>query len=437
MRLRSLIPLFGLYLTTLGQAFAQASLATTTPEKVGMSAPRLLQIDRHLQNYIDKKWVAGAVAIVARNGSIVYHKSLGQRDAEAKVPMQKDDIFRIASMTKPIVSLAVMMLYEENRFNLDDPVSLYIPEFKTLQVLDSVNTKDSTYVAKPTRKPVTIRQLLSHTSGIGYNFVHPNLKLIYAKAGVPDGAIGLGQKGPKIGDKMKLLATMPLLHQPGERWTYGLSTDMLGYLVEVVSGQSLADFLTQRIFGPLGMSDTHFGLPAQKAGRLVKLSYENEKGELLTYPEVDRTAPLGNASAFADFPLHSGTTYFSGGSGLVSTAMDYLKFVQMLLNGGELNGARLVSRKTVELMTTNQIGNLVINAAGDKFGLGLSVPTDQSGFKMLGAATSFGWGGAFTTSFWFDKKEKIAAVLMTQIAPTSHGDIADKFKVAVYQAIND
>ncbi len=414
-----------------GQVLAQTPLPSTTPEKMGMSANRLGQIDKHLQNYVDKRWVAGAVAIVARNGNIVYHKNFGQNNAEAKTSMKKDDIFRIASMTKPIVSLAIMMLYEENRLNLDDPVSNFIPEFKSLQVLDSVNTKDSTAVAKSTRKPITIRQLLNHTSGIGYSFVNPTAKMLYAKAGVPDSPVQIGPKGATTGDKMKVLATLPLLHQPGERWTYGLSTDMLGYLVEVISGQSLENFLAQRIFKPLGMSDTHFGLPTTKANRLVKMTYENPKGEVMSYPGDNP------ATGYPDFPLGSGNTYFSGGSGLVSTAMDYLKFAQMLLNGGELNGTRLVSRKTVELMTTNQIGNLVISQAGEKFGLGLSVPSDQSGFKILGAATSFGWGGAFTTSFWFDKKEKIAAVLMTQIAPTTHGDIADKFKVAVYQSIND
>jgi len=408
------------------QLFAQtAILQSALPEKVGMSATRLKQIDKHLQNYIDKQWVAGAVGIVARNGKIVYHNSLGYSNIANKTPMKKDDIFHIMSMTKPVVSLAIMMLYEENRLMLDEPVSNYIPEFKNLQVLDSTVAKDSSFVATPTRKPLTIRHLLSHTSGIGYGFIYPTVRAIYAKAGIPDGASALRGSKVKMSEKMKILATMPLMHQPGERWTYGLSTDMLGYLVEIISGQSLADFVEQRILKPLTMNDTHFGLPKEKENRLTSVYYENEKGALGQYRKED-----------ADFLIEGGRTYFSGGSGLVSTAMDYLKFAQMLLNGGELNGTRLVSRKTVEIMTANQIGGLFINATGDKFGLGFSVP-EASGYKGVGAANSYGWGGAFTTNFWFDKKEGIAAVLMTQIAPTSHGDVVDKFKIAVYQALND
>lgn len=408
------------------QLFAQtAILQPVAPEKVGMSATRLKQIDKHLQNYIDKQWVAGAVGVVARNGKIVYYNNLGYSNIENKAVMRKDDIFHIMSMTKPIVSLAVMMLYEENRLMLDEPVSNYIPEFKNLQVLDSINMKDSSFVATPTRKSLTIRHLLSHTSGIGYSFVHANMRAIYAKAGVPDVAAGVRGSKVKMAEKMKILATMPLMHQPGEKWTYGLNTDMLGYLVEVISGQSLAEFVEQRILKPLTMNDTHFGLPKEKESRLTTVYYENEKGALSPYKKED-----------ANFLIEGGRTYFSGGSGLVSTAMDYLKFAQMLLNGGELNGVRLVSRKTVDVMITNQIGGLFINGSGDKFGLGFSVP-EASGYKGVGAANGYGWGGAFTTNFWFDKKEGIAAVLMTQIAPTSHGDVVDKFKIAVYQALND
>lgn len=413
-------------------AFAQksnsnsnADLQVVAPEKVGFSATRLKQIDKHLQNYIDKQWIAGAVGIVARNGKVVYHNSLGYSNVDGKVAMKKDDIFHIMSMTKPIVSLAIMMLYEENKFTLDDPVSNYIPEFKNLQFLDSIN-KDSSFVATPTRKPMTIRHLLSHTSGIGYGFVYPNARVIYTKAGIPDSPSDLKGKTIKLSEKMKVLASLPLLHQPGERWTYGLSSDMLGYLVEVISGQSLADFVTQRILKPLQMNDSHFGLPKEKENRLATVYYDNGKGGIGAYGKND-----------ASNLIEGGRVYFSGGSGMVSTALDYLKFAQMLLNGGELNGVRLVSRKTVELMTTNQIGGLFINAAGDKFGLGFSVPTEQSSFKTLGAGSSFGWGGALTTNFWFDKKEGIAAVLMTQIAPTSHGDVVDKFRIAVYQALND
>ncbi len=408
------------------QLFAQtATLQPTLPEKVGMSAVRLKQIDKHLQNYIDKQWVAGTVAIVARNGKIVHYNSMGYSNIANKTAMKKDDIFHIMSMTKPIVSLAIMMLYEENRLMLDEPVSNYIPEFKNLQVLDSVNMKDSSFSATPTRKPLTIRHLLSHTSGIGYGFIHANVRAIYTKAGVPDVASSLKGSKTKMGEKMKILASMPLMHQPGERWTYGLNTDMLGYLVEVIAGQSLAEFVEQRILKPLTMTDTHFGLPKEKESRLTSVYYENEKGALGQYKKED-----------ADFLIEGGRTYFSGGSGLVSTAMDYLKFAQMLLNGGELNGTRLVSRKTVELMTSNQIGGLFINSTGDKFGLGFSVP-EASGYKGIGSSNSYGWGGAFTTNFWFDKKEGIAAVLMTQVAPTSHGDIVDKFKIAVYQALID
>ena len=415
----------GLFITVFAQKNANTDLQMASPEKVGFSPTRLKQIDKHLQNYIDKQWIAGAVGIVARNGKIVYYNSLGYSNIANKTQMKKDDIFHIMSMTKPIVSLAAMILFEENRFMLDEPVSNYIPEFKNLQVLDSIN-KDSSFVATPTRKPLTIRHLLTHTSGIGYGFIYPNAKIIYTKAGIPDSPSDLKGKQIKMSEKMKILASMPLLHQPGERWTYGLSTDMLGYLVEVISGQSLAEFVTQRILQPLQMNDTHFGLPKEKENRLASVYYDNGKGGIGEYPKADR-----------ENLIQGGRVYFSGGSCLVSTAMDYLKFAQMLLNGGELNGTRIVSRKTVELMTTNHIGGLVISAYGEKFGLGFSVPSEQSGYKNLGASNSFGWGGALTTNFWFDKKEGIAAVLMTQIAPTSHGDVVDKFRIAVYQALND
>lgn len=403
-------------------------LVEATPANAGMSAERLARIDDLVMEYVDKKYIAGASVLVARDGKIVYYKGLGYDDVDKKTPMKKDAICRIASQTKAITSVAVMMLYEEGKILLDDPVSKYIPEFKNPKVIDKYNAADTTYTTVPAKREVTIHDLLTHTSGIAYAQIGTDQSnAIYYKAGVVG---GIGVNKIVLADKMKILAGLPLMHQPGEQWMYGLNTDMLGYLVEVVSGMSLADFLQKKIFEPLGMKDTYFYLPKDKQNRLATLYTEDSTKHIKKDGETYHL----NGTIYVNYPDMEGT-YYSGGGGLSSTAYDYSIFMQMLLNGGEYNGKRILSRATIRMMTSNQIGELSLG--DDKFGLGFGIATDKSAAKNPSSAGTFYWGGMFSSSYWIDPKEKIIAQLFLQQFPNSHGDIHDKFRTLVYQAIND
>jgi CubicO group peptidase (beta-lactamase class C family) len=410
--------------------FAQKTvtdLVVGSPEIAGLSSERLKRIDAHLQDHLTKKWIPGAVAMVARKGKIVYSTNIGTSGIN-KQDMKADDVFRLASMTKPIVTTAIMILLEEGKFTLEDPISKYIPEFKNPVVLKEVNAKDSTYTSEPSPSEITIRQLLSHTSGIGYGFTNTKISgIIYGKAKIPDGA---NMENVTIAEKMKILAKQPLLHAPGTKWTYGLGIDVAGYLVEILSGKTLSDFCEERILKPLDMKDTHFFRPETDENRVVNL-YTEINGNLVN------AMPFPQAKN-AYFPTRGAKTYFSGGSGLSGTAADYMKFMQMILNGGTLNGTRILGRKSIEAMSNNQIGELSINANGTKFGLGFSVEVQQSSFRKLGSVGRLGWGGLYNTVFWIDPKEQVIAVLMTQIYPSSHQrELYDKFENLVYQAIVD
>ena len=402
-------------------------LTAASPESVGISTDRLKRIDTHLQDHLAKKWIPGAVAMVARKGKIVYSTNIGTSGIN-KQDMKVDDIFRLASMTKPIVTTAIMILVEEGKCVLEDPISKYIPEFKNPVVLKEVNAKDSTFTSEPSPSEITIRQLLSHTSGIGYGFTNTKISgVIYGKAKIPDGA---NIESATIGEKMKILAKQPLLHAPGTKWTYGLGIDVAGYLVEILSGKTLSDFCEERILKPLDMKDTHFFRPESEENRMVNV-YTEINGNLLN------AMPFPQAKNLY-FPTRGEKTYFSGGSGLSGTAADYMKFMQMILNGGTLNGTRILGRKSIEAMSNNQIGDLAINAAGTKFGLGFSVDLQQSSYRKLGSVGRLGWGGLYNTLFWIDPKEQIIAVLMTQIYPSTHQkELYDKFENLVYQAIVD
>lgn len=403
---------------------AAQPLAEAPPESVKMSSERLQRIGRVVQEYVDSSYIPGAVALVARHGKIVYHQAFGYADLESRQPLQPDAIFRIASQTKAITSVAVMMLYEEGRFLLDDPLSKYIPSFGKPQVLDQYNAADTTYTTVPAKREVTIRDLLSHTSGIGYAGIGtPQANAIYAKHGIPS---GLGTPNSKLGEAIERLGALPLMHQPGERWTYGLNTDVLGYLVEVVSGMTLDEFFRQRIFQPLGMADTWFYLPAEKHGRLVRLHTENQGKKAIPFPDGGNLDP--------DFPKFNGS-FYSGGAGLSSTAYDYAIFLQMLLNGGEYQGVRLLSPAIVRMMTSNQIGEL--NLGIRKFGLGFGLATPAEAARLPPSEGTFEWGGAFATSYWVDPQEGIIGLIYTQKYPNSYGDLAAKFRVLVYQAITE
>ncbi len=402
--------------------FAQ-TLIPGKPAENGMSAERLARIDQMVNDNMNSKKIPGAVVLIARNGKIVYHKAFGFSDVEKQTPLKKDDIFRIASQTKAITSTAVMMLFEEGKFLLDEPISKYIPEFKNPKVLGTLNWKDTTYTTTPAKSEITIRHLLTHTSGIDYAGIgSQEFKAIYAKAGVPS---GIGNDNMVLADKMKILGGLPLKHNPGEQYTYSLSIDVLGYLVETVSGMSLDQFFKTRIFQPLGMSDTYFWLPKEKQSRLVSLS-QSKDGVLTVYKQIifDGANP--------NYPTLAGK-YYSGGAGLSGTIEDYAKFLQMFVNKGEYNGVRLLSRKTIELMLTNQIQPPITT----QYGLGFGLETEKNDYQSMATIGSFSWGGAFNTQYWADPKEKLVALIYTNMYSSPGINTGDKFKVLTYQAIID
>lgn len=405
---------------------AQTAFEFNNPASVGMSADRLQRIDKLMQEYVDKKWIPGASMLIAKDGKVVYHKAFGFADIDARKPLTKDAIFRIASQSKAITSVAVMILYEEGKFLLDDAIGKYIPEFSKMQVLDKFNAADTTYTTVPAKRAITIRDLLTHSSGISYAQIgSPEANAIYYKNGV---YAGIGVPNLLLADQMKILAKLPLVHQPGEKWTYGLNTDLLGYLVEVVSGQSLDAFLRTRIFEPLGMKDTYFYIPKEKQGRLVSVATENDKKESITLKGEFEL----NGKAQVDYPNMNGRLY-SGGAGLVSTALDYGIFMQMLVNEGEYNGQRILSPMSVKMMRSPQY-----NPEGwteTTMGLGFGVFTNKSEGKTPVSPGTYQWGGFFSSSYWIDPEKKIVAQLFINQFPHSHGEIHDKFKVLVYAAL--
>jgi CubicO group peptidase (beta-lactamase class C family) len=412
-----------LFLFTVCLLQAQNLTTAIKPEDAGMSSTRLDRMDKMLQEYVTTQKVPGAVAFIARKGKIVYYKAFGVSNTDTKAPLKKDNIFRIASQSKAITSLAVMMLWEEGKFFLDDPISKYIPEFKNPRVMVRLNWADTTYTTEPAKSEITIRQLLTHTSGLDYAGIgSQEFKAIYAKAGLVS---GIGNHQSTIGEKMKILGGLPLKHNPGEQYTYGLNNDVLGYLVEVASGITFDQFLKTRIFQPLGMNDTYFYLPKEKHNRLVAV-HQSKNG---VYSPVKGTVYDG---VNPDYPTLEGT-YFSGGAGLSSTVEDYAKFLQLFINKGEYNGVRLLSRKTVELMLTSQVQLPLTN----QMGLGFGLETDMNDYRSIVSKGTFSWGGAFTTTYWADPQEKIVALLFTNIYNSDSSGIGEKFKTLTYQAVVD
>ncbi|WP_028525100.1 serine hydrolase domain-containing protein [Runella limosa] len=426
-----LLSLFGLA-TELVQAQTKSlknspPLAEAAPETVGMSSERLNRLDGVLQNAIAQSSVPGVSALIVRNGKIVYYKAFGMADNTANRQLKRDDIFRIASMSKAITSTAVMMLWEEGKFQLDDPISKYIPEFKNQTVLKNFKFQDSTYTTELVKSEITIRHLLTHTSGLGYGVIDADerFKAMYHKAGIVD----LFTTEPvKIGDNIKKLAKLPLHHHPGEKYVYSEGLDVLGYFIELMSGMPFDEFLRKRLFEPLGMGDTYFYLPDAKAGRLVTIQ-KPQNGQWVRYP---------NTFYDTDYPIKGAKTFFSGGAGLSSTSKDYATFLMMYLNGGELNGKRFLSRTTIQTILSNQVGDLL---GGDKanssyglaFGL-LNKAGEDKGAK--GSAGTFEWGGYFNTNYFADPKEKIIGVIMKQ-TQSSGDNLNNLFRQMIYQSIDD
>jgi CubicO group peptidase (beta-lactamase class C family) len=406
-------------------ALAQ-DLTIAKPESVGISSERLQRIATAVQHSIDDKRIAGAVTLVARRGRVVWFKSQGMMDREAGKPMQPDTMFRICSMTKPITSVAVMMLYEEGRFLLDDPISKYLPEFKNPKVL--VTPESGEPYSIPATAEITIRDLLRHTSGLTYNW-NPKLGKMYNEANV---ASGLLQYDGTIGDSVKRLAPLPLLFNPGQRWEYSLGVDVLGRLVEVVSGKPLDEFFRVRIFEPLGMKDTYFYPPENKLGRLAAAySFDDNKG-LNRFPDTPVTDGLLVYSA--DYPYRGPKKLFSGGAGLVSTAADYARFCQMMLDNGKVGYTRLLSRKSVELMTQDQLGKISSDVG---FGLGFGVDGVKAPLSELGSPGEYNWGGFFFTAFSIDPKEQMVVIFMAQLHPTGGLRLNQQVNELAYQAITD
>ena len=406
-------------------------LSTAEPESVGMSSERLGRLTNTLEDYVSDERIAGAVAIVARKGKIAYLEAVGMRDLETSSPMATDSIFRIASQTKALTSTCIMILQERGQLLISDPLAKYMPEFANGTV--AVDNGRGGYDVVAARRAITIRDLLTHTSGISYG------NGIAVDEWREADVIGwyFAKRDEPIRETIRRMGALPASAHPGDSWIYGYNTDILGALVEVVSGRPFDVFLRDEVLEPLGMSDTHFYLPAEKIDRLVTVYSSTAAGgiELAPAPgHMDNRGIFGNIGQgqYVDGPR----TSFSGGAGLLSTAHDYATFLQMMLNGGEFNGARILSPNTVKLMTVNHLGEVPFRP-GQGFGLGFSVVTDLGARGAPGSVGEFGWAGAYHSTYWADPEEELAAVYLTQLIPAINVDDNVKFRSLLYQAIID
>jgi len=432
MKLRNVLAWSGIVMAAFVTASAQADLPLAKAETVGMSSKRLERINTFIKDYIDTNQIAGAVTLVARKGKIVHFEAQGSRFKEENQPMEKDAIFSLASMTKPIVSTALMMLWEDGKFMLDDPIAKWLPSYAHKQVLDPLTGR------RTPARPVTVRHILSHTSGLSLSAAAAPPPLTDSPADDADGdpllepepQAGSGQTAAPARPRTLLEAVeraagSPLAFQPGERWQYGSSTDFVAILVEKMSGMTIDEFVRTKIFQPLGMRDTFYNVPREKVAKVAAIYRPDKDGKITLFRKPEYREP---------------TTYFPGVAGLNGTAADYFRFSQMLLNGGEYNGQRLLGRMTVNAMITNQIGSgkpVYIRGDGYGFGLGFAVLTDPAKSPDALSIGSFTWGGANGTLFWIDPQEDLIGILMIQINPYAHFNIRPLFSVAVSQAITD
>ena len=402
------------------------------PEEVGLSSPRLARIGEHWQRYIDAGKLAGTLTLIARRGKVAYCEAQGHLETERRRPVAPDSVWRIYSMTKPITSVGLMMLYEQGRFQLNDPVAKFIPSWSNLGVYVSGN--HPLFVTTQPARPMTIRDLFSHTSGLTYGFMErSNVDAAYRKLAVADRT----RAGYTVADMIATLAELPLEFSPGTRWNYSVATDVLGHLIEVISGQRLDAYLAEHVFGPLGMRDTSFTIRDEQVPRFAANYERQADGRLKMIDDPTRS-------------LYAQQSFFSGGGGLVSTALDYYRFTAMLLNGGELDGMRLLGRKTVELMTANHLPNdgevaqlalpgsfTDIPYAGLGFGLGFSVMQSAARAHIPGTPGTYAWGGAASTAFWVDPTEELIVVFMTQLMPSATYPLGRELRVLSYSALVD
>ncbi|GAC23656.1 beta-lactamase [Paraglaciecola mesophila KMM 241] len=399
---------------------AFADIRTTNPKRVGMSEARLERIEPAMQAFVDEQKLAGTLTLVARKGKVVHLEGVGFRDREAKTPMTEDTIFRIYSMTKPITAVAALTLWEQGQFQMDDPVSKYLPELANLKVFAGMDGENM--VLEDTNKVMTIKQLFTHSAGFSYGFSQSPVDKLYQQSALFSGET-------KREDLLKEVAKLPLNHQPGTKWNYSIGTDIIGVLVERLSGQTLGEYFEQHIFKPLKMTDTGFYVPKSKQDRLAQIYVINQQGQ--TVPMENE--PLGDYLSAPEIE--------SGGGGLVSTIEDYYTFTQMLLNGGEYKGERILGRKTVEYMRTNHLPADLIpfepSSTGEGYGLAMSVTVDEQGANTMGSKGDYGWAGAASTYFRIDPEEQMIVIAMTQLMPSSFFSYNKDFKNMAYQALVD
>lgn len=400
-----------------GVTVTAADLPTATPESVGMSSTRLARLDTALQADVAAGKLPGIVVAVARRGKVVYQKAFGVANLQTREPMRADAMFRLYSMTKPVASVGLLSLYEQGKFHLTDPLERYLPQFANVKVYKGVDANGKPILAAPSRKP-TIQDAFRHTLGLASGLGQSPVDALYRDAGISMGQLD------SLSQEMDKLGTVPLLYDPGERWVYGLGHDVQARLIEVFSGMPYAEYLQRTIFGPLGMRDTVFGVPAKMKGRFP-----------LVYSPRDGALVPDTADAYARFTDHHFATLSLSG-----TAPDYLRFAQMLLNGGELDGARILGTKTVELMRQNHLPpNIPSIAAGSTatgYGLGVSVTLDVPALGRLNSRGSFGWSGAATTTFSVDPQEKLTYVIMAQLMPNDTA-LMQRVETLIYQSIVD
>lgn len=398
-------------------------------EEVGIAPSRLVHVDRWMDAQVESGRLAGLSVMIARRGRVAYMNCAGMADLARGVAMTPETIVRIYSMTKPLTSVAVMMLYEDGHFQLDDPVSRFLPEFEHMRVFaGAMQGKIDTV---PAARPITVRDLLTHTSGLTYGFMDATpVDALYRRTGVD-----FQTAETSLGDVVRLAASLPLLSQPGAEWNYSIATDVLGHLVAVVSGQPFEDFLRARVLGPLGMVDTDFHVPADKQARFASNYRRGDAGGVALIDDARESRYLRPRAVC------------SGGGGLVSTAADYMRFCQMMLGGGTFGGRRLLGRKTVALMTSNHLGGDMASMGqprfsessyeGVGFGLGFSVMLDPARAQILGTPGEYAWGGAASTAFWIDPAEELAVILLTQLMPSSTYPIRRELRVLTYAALDD
>ncbi len=403
---------------------------SVTPEDVGLSSPRLERIVPWMERLVADGRLPGVQVAVARRGHVVWQRAHGLADVARSVPVGDDTIYRVYSMTKPLTSVAIMMLYEEGRFQLDDPITRFLPCFRDMRVYTSgmQNKWDSV----PAERDITFRDLLTHTAGLTYGFMQStNVDAMYRERGVDFQTSDL-----TLGEVVETAASLPLLSQPGAEWNYSIATDVLGHLVAVISGQPFAEFLRERVLRPLGMTDTDFFVPPEKIARFAANYTPGRDGSLTLVDDPQASRNFAAPRKIA-----------SGGGGLVSTAADYMRFCAFMLGKGELDGVRLLGRKTVELMTTNHLRGDMAEMGqprfsespytGIGFGLGFSVMLDPARAQILGSPGEYAWGGAASTAFWIDPAEEMAVILLTQLMPSSTYPIRRELRVLTYQAVVD